>query len=247
MILIEVKNLSKFFGGIKAVDDVNLKIEEGKIYSLIGPNGAGKTTFFNLMSGFLKPDNGEIILRGEIINHLPTYQRAHYFARTFQFTRNFKYLSLKDNLLLAFHSDYEDILKFWQYDGDVEKEKIEIIHQFLKEIKFTRELSVTAKEISYGQAKLLELTRAILKHHEILMLDEPVAGVNPEIRQVIKDILKRQMENGDTILLIEHDINFVMDISDYVFVMSEGKIISEGHPNFIKNDPKVLEAYLGKR
>lgn len=237
--------MSKSFGGIKAVDNVSLEIEKGRIYSLIGPNGAGKTTFFNLISGFIMPDEGEIFLRGEDINRQSPSQRARYFSRTFQLTRNFKNLDLKNNLLLAFDSEYESILNFWKFKENIEKEKLEIIHDFLKEIKFTRDLTAKAQDISYGQAKLLELTRAILKHHDLLMLDEPVGGVNPEIREVIKRILKNLKDGGDTIFFIEHDINFVMDISDYIFVMAEGKLISEGKPDIIKNDPKVLEAYLG--
>lgn len=246
MIILEIKKLSKSFMGIKAVDSVSLEIEEGNIYSLIGPNGAGKTTFFNLISGFLQPDEGEIIFRGNIINHQSSYQRAKYFSRTFQLTRNFKNLNLKDNLLLAFDSDFENIFKFWKFNEKFEKEKMDIIHTVLKEIKFTKELNAMAKDISFGQAKLLELVRAILKHHELLMLDEPVAGVNPEIREIIKDILKKMKEKGHTVLFIEHDINFVMGISDYIFVMSEGKLIAKGEPKIIKKDPKVLEAYLGR-
>jgi ABC-type branched-subunit amino acid transport system ATPase component len=243
---LEIKNLSKSFDGIKAVDNISLEIEEGKIYSLIGPNGAGKTTFFNLLSGFLKLDKGEIIFRGNLLNKFSAEERAKYFSRTFQLTRNFKNLTLQDNLLLAFESEYESILKFWQYNEKTERDKMEIIRETLKEIKFSRELSAIGKEISYGQAKLLELTRAILHHHEILMLDEPVAGVNPEIRTIIKNSLKDLKEKGSTIFFIEHDINFVMDVSDYVFVMSGGKLISQGEPETIKKDPLVLEAYLGK-
>ncbi|MCS7184146.1 MAG: ATP-binding cassette domain-containing protein [Patescibacteria group bacterium] len=245
MNLLELKKISKSFGGIKAVDEVSLEIEEGKIYSLIGPNGAGKTTLFNIISGFILPDEGKIIFRGEEITNFDIWQRASYLSRTFQLTRNFKNLNLKDNLLLSFDSPYENIFRFWQFKKKYEKEKIEIIKEFLNEIKFTREFSAKASEISYGQAKLLELTRAILKHHEILMLDEPVAGVNLEIREIIREILRKRRENGDTILLIEHDMNFVMDISDYVFVMSEGKLVAEGEPKIIKNNPKVLDSYLG--
>lgn len=202
MNILITKNISKSFGGVMAVNNVSLEIEQRKIYSLIGPNCAGKTTFFNLFSGFLMPDDGEIIFKGEIINHLDPYKRAEYFSRTFQLTRNFNNLTLKNNLLLSFDSEYENIFKFWKFKEKFEKEKIEITREMLKEIKFTRELNVLAKEISFGEAKLIELIRAILKHHELLILDKSVGGVNPEIREIIKDILKKLKDQGDTVFIL---------------------------------------------
>jgi len=246
MTILEVKNITKYFGGIKAVNSVSLKIEKGKIYSLIGPNGAGKTTFFNIISGFLFPDEGEIYLHGNNISMLSVYQRAKHFSRTFQLTRNFQNLSLKDNLFLAFDSEFESFSKFIFYQGKEEKEKLKLIQNFLQRINFSENLDKLAVEISYGQAKLLELSRAILRDHDLLLLDEPVAGVNPEIRKIIQKIIRDLKGMGDTVFLIEHDLNFVMQISDYIFVMAEGKLISQGPPQIIQNDPKVLSAYLGE-
>lgn len=246
MTLLETKHLFKSFGGVQAVDGVSLEITPGKIYSLIGPNGAGKTSFFNLLSGFLAPDKGEIFFRGEPITKLEPYQRARHLSRTFQLTRNFRNLSLRDNLLLSFDSPLERLSSFWRYRPAVEREQLGLIRELLGELKFTRELDAEGCEVSYGQAKLLELARSILHHHELLMLDEPVGGVNPEIRGIIKAMLQRLRQQGETILLIEHDMNFVMDMSDHIFVMAEGKLIAEGEPEIIRKDPRVLEAYLGK-
>jgi branched-chain amino acid transport system ATP-binding protein len=246
MIILDVRNITKFFGNIKAVDSLSLKIEKGKIYSLIGPNGAGKTTFFNIIAGVIWQDSGSIYLHGNEISNLPIYQRAKHFSRTFQLTRNFQNLSLKDNLLLAFESEFERFLKFIFYQEKQEKEKLKLIYDFLQQINFSENLEKSAAEISYGQAKLLELARAILKDHDLLLLDEPVAGVNPNLRQIIKQIILNLKELGDTVFLIEHDLNFVMEISDYIFVMAEGQLISEGNPSVIKKDPRVLAAYLGE-
>jgi branched-chain amino acid transport system ATP-binding protein len=246
MIILDVRNITKFFGNIKAVNSLSLKIEKGKIYSLIGSNGAGKTTFFNIIAGVIWQDSGSIYLHGNEISNLPIYQRAKHFSRTFQLTRNFQNLSLKDNLLLAFESEFESFLKFIFYQEKQEKEKLKLIYDFLQQINFSENLEKPAAEISYGQAKLLELARAILKDHDLLLLDEPVAGVNPNLRQIIKQIILNLKELGDTVFLIEHDLNFVMEISDYIFVMAEGQLISEGNPSVIKKDPRVLAAYLGE-
>jgi branched-chain amino acid transport system ATP-binding protein len=246
MIILDVRNITKFFGNIKAVNSLSLKIEKGKIYSLIGPNGAGKTTFFDIIAGIIWQDSGNIYLHGNEISNLPIYQRAKHFSRTFQLTRNFQNLSLKDNLLLAFESEFESFLKFIFYQEKQEKEKLKLIYDFLQQINFSENLEKSAAEISYGQAKLLELARAILKDHDLLLLDEPVAGVNPNLRQIIKQIILNLKELGDTVFLIEHDLNFVMEISDYIFVMAEGQLISEGNPSVIKKDPRVLAAYLGE-
>ncbi|MBI2558680.1 ABC transporter ATP-binding protein [Candidatus Woesearchaeota archaeon] len=227
--MLSVKNISKNFGGIKAVDGCSFEVKENTITSLIGPNGAGKTTLFNVISGLTAPDSGTIKLLNKKINNLPPYKIAQAgISRTFQLTKVFKNMSIKDNLLIA-NNTGEDKMK-----------------KLLESVYLQKPLNTTASELSYGQQRLLELARALLKPHSLLMLDEPTAGVNPRIRQELKSILKRLRKDGKTILLIEHDMDFVMDISDFVVVLNEGKVLKIGKPKDIAKDKRVLEAYLGK-
>ncbi len=227
--MLSLKNISKSFGGVKAVDKCTFEVEENTITSLIGPNGAGKTTVFNIISGLTKPDKGKIRLLNMDITNLPPHRIAKSgISRTFQLTKVFRNLSIKDNLLIAKNADNEEIKKM------------------LDSVYLNKPLDMIASELSYGQQRLLEMARALLKPHELLMLDEPTAGVNPLIRQELKSILRKLRKKGKTILLIEHDMEFVMDISDNVIVLNEGSVLREGKPKQIMNDKKVLEAYLGK-
>ncbi len=247
--MLQVKNLRKYFGGVKAVDDCSFEIKEGKITALIGPNGSGKTTVFNLVSGILNADNGKIIFDAyDITNKSPEYIAnigGLGISRMFQQARLFNNLTVKENLLLAF--DNEDT-KFWKnllgLNKSIEK-KEESIKEILKLMRLWENVNYLCKSLSYGQKRLLELARTILKPHKLLMLDEPVAGVTPILRNEIARILLNLREKGDTILLIEHDINFIFEISDRIIVMDEGTIIAQGRPQDIKDNKKVLDAYLG--
>jgi|TARA_Y100000310_G_scaffold182131_1_gene182161 ABC-type branched-subunit amino acid transport system ATPase component len=227
--MLSLKNVSKSFGGVKAVNGCTFEVEENTITSLIGPNGAGKTTAFNIISGLTKIDKGTIRLIRKNITNLPAYKIAQSgISRTFQLTKVFKNMSIKDNLLIAKKTDEEEM------------------KQVLDSVYLEKPLDTIASELSYGQQRLLELARALLMPHSLLMLDEPTAGVNPKIRQEFKSILKKLKKQGKTVLLIEHDMEFVMDISDFVIVMDEGKVLRVGKPKAIVKDKKVLEAYLGK-
>ena len=227
--ILKTKNITKRFGGLVAVNNCSIGIEQGKITSLIGPNGAGKTTLFNIISGMMKPDSGRVILKKEDITALPVHQRARKgISRTFQMTRNFNNMTIRDNLTLS--EDFED----------------KKLRDVLKRIGVEKPLDTKAGDLSYGQQKLLELARALLYPHQLLLLDEPAAGVNPKIRQELKKLLKELKKAGATVLVIEHDMDFVMDISDHVICLAEGKILAEGKPKEIRNNPRVLEAYLGK-
>lgn len=240
---LETKGLSKHFGGLYAVDGVNLGIEKGKITSLIGPNGAGKTTAFNLISGVLEPDVGRIIFNGNDITGLEAHERAALgIARTFQLTKVFRHLTIRENLLLAAHKNDQHILASLL---SREEEKKGAFDEVMELVGLQKDLNENAASLSYGQRKLLELARAVIMPHSLLMLDEPVAGVNPKTRGQVKEILAELRSKGETTLLIEHDMNFVMGISDHVIVMNRGKIICEGKPGKVKKDRKVLEAYLG--
>ncbi|MBU4360578.1 ABC transporter ATP-binding protein [Patescibacteria group bacterium] len=245
--MLKIANLKKHFGGIKAVDDCSFEIKENTITALIGPNGAGKSTVFNLISGLLKVDSGTIKFKNKKINNLSPEKVSNLgISRLFQQTKLFNNLTVKDNLLLAI--DNNDT-KFWSsfVKTSDDKKKFNQIKEILELVGMSGSggENKLARDLSYGQKRLVELARTILNPHNFLMLDEPVAGVNPKLRQKIADILVKLKKQGETILLIEHDMNFTLKISDWVIVMDEGKVIAEAKPEEIRNNPKVLEAYLG--
>lgn len=227
--MLSLKNISKRFGGVKALNKCAFEVQNNTITSLIGPNGAGKTTIFNIISGLTKPDKGTIKLLNKNITRMPAYKIAKAgISRTFQLTKVFKNMTIKDNLLIAKNTN--------------EKE----MKQVLESVYLQKPLDTIASELSYGQQRLLEIARALLMPHSLLMLDEPTAGVNPKIRYGLKSILGNLRKEGKTVLLIEHDMEFVMDISDFVIVLNEGKVLRIGKPKEIVRDKMVLEAYLGK-
>ena len=227
--MLSLKNVSKSFGGVKAVNKCTFEVKENTITSLIGPNGAGKTTVFNIISGLLEPDSGTIKLGSKNITGLAAHKIAKSgISRTFQLTKVFRNMTIRDNLLIAKKTNEEEMKRM------------------LESIYLHKPLDTIASELSYGQQRLLEIARALLMPHSLLMLDEPTAGVNPKIRQELKSILKNLRKEGKTILLIEHDMNFVMNISDTVIVLNEGKVLKIGKPKDVVKDKKVLEAYLGK-
>jgi len=246
--ILEVKKLKKYFGGIKAVDDCNFEIEKGQITALIGPNGAGKSTVFNLISGIIEANSGSIIFNNRnIINLSPDKISNLGFSRIFQQSSLFNNLTVEDNLFLAFDNDDT---KFWKNilglnrPTKIKREKIKEMLDLVDMEKFRKQ---TAGDLSFGQKRLIELIRAIINPHSILMLDEPpVAGVTPHLREKISKILLELKNEGETIILIEHDMEFTLNISDKVIVMEKGAVIAEGTPKQIRNNEKVLEAYLGE-
>jgi branched-chain amino acid transport system ATP-binding protein len=227
--MISVKKVHKHFGGVAAVRNCTLDVKEGTITSIIGPNGAGKTTLFNIICGVYKPDQGTIRFDGTDITGFPCYKIGQMgVSRTFQQAKLFKNMTVKDNLLVA--KDTQDA---------------EIQHA-LNSVHFPLHMDTKASELSYGQTRLVEIARAVFKPHKLLMLDEPTAGVNPKIRQELKQILLKLKNEGNTILLIEHDMEFVMSISDEVIVMNQGTVLTHGTPLKVQKDKRVLEAYLGQ-
>jgi branched-chain amino acid transport system ATP-binding protein len=229
--MISVQKLDKHFGGVYAVHNCSFTVQDNTITSIIGPNGAGKTTLFNLVCGISRPDGGKVLLKGRDITGLPTHLIARLgISRTFQQARLFKNMTVKDNLLLAKPSARDSELR-----------------EVLKKVRFPLDMGVRGSELSYGQTRLVEIARALIKPHKLLMLDEPTAGVNPKVRQELKEILFNLKKDGNTIVLIEHDMEFVMSMSDEVIVMAEGSVLTRGTPKEVQSDKRVLEAYLGKK
>ena len=245
--MLKIQNLKKYFGGVKAVDNCNFQIKKGKITALIGPNGSGKTTVFNLISGVLKTENGKIILGNQDITNLPAEKISNLgISRIFQQSRLFNNLTIKENMNLALNNND---LKFWksffETNSITQKDETRII-DILKLFKMNIHEGKYARSLSYGQKRLVEIGRAIIKPHNLLMLDEPVAGVTPLLRKELAQVLLKLKKQGETIFIIEHDMNFIIDLADEIIVMDEGKVIANGKPAQIKNNKRVLEAYLGE-
>jgi len=245
--MLNIRNLSKSFGGVKAVNNCSFAVQPNTITTLIGPNGAGKTTVFNLLSGLLSRDGGEIMVGTQVLGDRPAFARAQgLFSRTFQLNQVFLNMTVEENCLLALDIHDQD---FWknmlgqERDEAFEKKQVQ---EILEMLGISSQTQTLASLCSYGQQKLVGIARALLLPHSILLLDEPVAGVNPRLREELKTILRSLKEKGETILVIEHDMDFVMSIADHVIVMSEGRVLKEGSPKEIQKDKEVLEIYLGK-
>lgn len=244
---LSLQQVSKHFGGVKAVNKCSFDVQPNTITALIGPNGAGKTTVFNLISGILQPDEGKIMLNGHsVTNQSPEAIANAGISRLFQQNRLFSNLTIEENLLLAFDNKDTHFFSNLLGQNKVTAEKKKQVHQMLELVHLEHSKQRKTGELSFGQKRLVELARCLLKPHQFLMLDEPVSGVNPKLRKEIAGILQELRQKKETILLIEHDMDFTLKIADNVIVMDEGKVIAEGKPSEIKNNAKVLEAYLGE-
>lgn len=244
--MLKIQNLKKHFGGVKAVNDCSFTVKKNKITALIGPNGSGKSTVFNLISGVIKEDFGTILFDGiNITDYSPEQVSNTGVSRLFQKSQLFDNLTVRENLLLAL--DNEDT-KFWKNlfgKNKITKEKEEQVKKALQTIRLSHYANTQGRELSFGQKRLVEIMRTILKPHTLLMFDEPVAGVTPQLRDNISKIFKQLKQDGATILLIEHDMNFALNMADEVIVLDNGKLIAGGSPEEIRNNKLVLEAYLG--
>ena len=251
MALLDVKNLSISFGGLRAVDGFEMQIEKGELYGLIGPNGAGKTTVFNLLTGVYKPNEGIIKLDGEDITGKKTIEiNKAGIARTFQNIRLFKQLSVMDNVKIGLHNHYkystlEGILRLPKYKK-VEKAMDERAMEILKVFDLDGEADVLATNLPYGKQRKLEIARAMATEPKLLLLDEPAAGMNPNETGELMETIQFVREHFDmTILLIEHDMKLVSGICEELTVLNFGQVLAQGKTADVLNNPEVISAYLG--
>ena len=236
--IIEIKNLQKSFGGVKAIDNLNIKITKNSITAIVGPNGAGKTTLFDIITGFTDSDDGLININdSEATGKKPEEIVALGLARTFQIPRLFKNLSIRENLLLADNNSANKLS-----DDEFEKKAKNIFDI----IGVTMDLDKGADEISYGQRRIVEIARCLMRNAEIILMDEPTAGLFQKARESIKQVIKKLKQAGKTIVIIEHDMEFVASACEHVIVMDKGKAIAEGVPSKVLKEKKVLAAYIGE-
>ena len=249
--IFEAEGIVKRFGGIRAVNGATMSVEEGSITALIGPNGAGKTTFFNLITGFYKPDAGSSVFDGHDIYGKPSYAIARRgMVRTFQITKALARMTVEDNMMLAApEQPGERVLNFLARPGSSrrrERDVREASTELLEVFNLTKLSDNYAGTLSGGQRKLLELARALMAKPRFLLLDEPMAGINPTLGKRLLDHMQRlRSDDGVTFLFVEHDMEVVMNHSDRVVVMAEGRVIAEGEPHEVRSDQAVIDAYLG--
>ncbi len=249
-VVLRVEDLQKSFGALVATDHATFEVERGTITGLIGPNGAGKSTIFNLISGFYEPDGGTVTVNGTDVTGTEPYEVAeHGLIRTFQTPRKLEGMTVREAMLVGpRHQPGESFVKLFtdpKTVGEHEQQNLADVERILEEFEIDHLATQPATDISGGQMKLVELARAMLAEPEILLLDEPVAGVNPTLRNKLAEQIQRLNEQGTTFLLIEHDMEFVMNLADPIVVLDRGSVLTEGPPHAIQSDTQVIDAYLG--
>jgi branched-chain amino acid transport system ATP-binding protein len=249
-VVLEAHDLVKAFGALVATDHASFAVERGTITGLIGPNGAGKSTLFNLVSGFYEPDAGHVEVNGTDVTDLEPYEIAdHGLIRTFQTPRKLEGMTVRESMLVGpQHQPGESFVKLFTSPDEVrdhERANLDDVERILGEFEIDHLATQPATKISGGQLKLVELARAMLANPDILLLDEPAAGVNPTLRNKLAEQIRRLHDQGTTFLLIEHDMEFVMSLADPVIVLDRGSVLMEGTPAAVQSDERVIDAYLG--
>jgi len=244
--IIETRDLTRHFGGLRAVEGVNLQVQAGTIHSIIGPNGAGKTTLFNLISGAIKPTRGQVLLRGRDITSLPLHRIAHLgLGRAFQITNVFPSLTVLENARLAAQAQGNDSFKLWASAAHLRRYTA-AAEAALETVGLATKGTTLAATLPHGDKRKLELAIILAADPQVLLLDEPTAGMASEQVPMLLDIIRRvQVGTGKTILLVEHNMGIVMNVSDRITVMHQGSLLAEGTPDEIRSNPAVQQAYLG--